>query len=217
MFNFNSLSQTLTSGLSPDGYLFTTSTGLTGLGLSFCFIQTNVSRSFGTCSTFWKYWLGAGCIYLFERVVREIRGRRSTHISKVVQHPSKVVEVQIKKPSIKVKSGQYVFLCCPEIAPFEWHPFTLTSAPEEPFVSVHIRVAGDWTTNFSKRLGCEWDPKTSSEKIPIFGDEAKKILPKIRIDGPYGTPSEDVFDFEISLCVGAGIGVTPYASILKSI
>ena len=40
---------------------------------------------------------------------------------------------------------QYVFLQCSELSLFEWHPFTLTSAPEENYLSVHIRKAGDWT------------------------------------------------------------------------
>ena len=37
------------------------------------------------------------------------------------------------------------------------------------------------------------------------------------MDGPFGTASEDVFSHEVGLLVGAGIGVTPFASILKSI
>ena len=40
-------------------------------------------------------------------------------------------------------------------------------------------------------------------------------LPAVRIDGPYGAPAEDVFDSEAAVLVGAGIGVTPFASILK--
>ncbi len=37
------------------------------------------------------------------------------------------------------------------------------------------------------------------------------------MDGPFGTASEDVFSHEVGLLVGAGIGVTPFASILKSV
>ena len=33
----------------------------------------------------------------------------------------------------------------PALSRFEWHPFSLTSAPEEDFLSFHIRAAGDWT------------------------------------------------------------------------
>lgn len=40
---------------------------------------------------------------------------------------------------------------------------------------------------------------------------------RIEVDGPFGTVSEDVFQYEVAVLVGAGIGVTPFASILKSI
>jgi len=42
-------------------------------------------------------------------------------------------------------------------------------------------------------------------------------MPRIRIDGPYGAPAEDVFDNEIAVLIGTGIGVTPWAAILKNI
>jgi NADPH oxidase 2 len=37
------------------------------------------------------------------------------------------------------------------------------------------------------------------------------------IDGPFGSASEDFQQYEVAILVGAGIGVTPFASILKSI
>lgn len=42
-------------------------------------------------------------------------------------------------------------------------------------------------------------------------------MPTLRVDGPYGAPAEDVFDNEIAVLIGTGIGVTPWASILKNI
>jgi NADPH oxidase len=37
----------------------------------------------------------------------------------------------------------------------------------------------------------------------------------MRLDGPYGAASEDIFDYRHVLLVAAGIGVTPFASILQ--
>jgi hypothetical protein len=51
-----------------------------------------------------------------------------------------------KPANFKYKSGMYLFLKCPQISSFEWHPFSITSAPGDPFLSVHIRASGDWTT-----------------------------------------------------------------------
>ena len=48
-----------------------------------------------------------------------------------------------------------------------------------------------------------------------YGPDNKKAL--LRIDGPYGAASEDVFDYKVTVLCGAGIGVTPFASILKTV
>ena len=56
-----------------------------------------------------------------------------------------MLELQLVKDGFRMEVGQYVFLNCPIISKLEWHPFTMTSAPEEEFFSVHIRSMGDWT------------------------------------------------------------------------
>lgn len=58
------------------------------------------------------------------------------------------------------------------------------------------------------------DRKSSN---PNVDPSLRKHLPRVFIDGPFGSASEDVFKYEIAVLVGAGIGVTPFASILKSI
>lgn len=63
----------------------------------------------------------------------------------VVMHPARVLELQMQKKGFCMEVGQYIFVNCPAISALEWHPFTLTSAPEEDFFSIHIRAAGDWT------------------------------------------------------------------------
>ena len=40
---------------------------------------------------------------------------------------------------------------------------------------------------------------------------------KCFLDGPYGTGTREVFDTEHAILVGAGIGITPMASILQSV
>jgi hypothetical protein len=85
---------------------------------------------------------------------------------------------------------------------------------------VHIRMVGDFTKAFGKALGCDLDKKGGGEKGGKDGSNEvalRQILPRVYIDGPFGSASEDVFKFEIAVLVGAGIGVTPFASILKSI
>ncbi|CAD6504955.1 BgTH12-00454 [Blumeria graminis f. sp. triticale] len=195
---------------------------------AFCMIQpdfapycTNIGAS--AIGVFWQYWTYGGYIYLAERIAREMRGKDRTVISKVVHHPSNVCEIQIKKENTKTRAGQYIFFCCPAVSVWQYHPFTLTSAPEEDYISIHIRMVGDFTRSVGRVLGCELEPpkgekKNASQVVSDGVDPAiKRVLPRVYIDGPFGSASEDVFKYEIAVLVGAGIGVTPFASILKSI
>jgi len=185
----------------------------------FCMIKPDTPPfcSFMQIGVFWKYWLLGGAIYTYERVLREVRARHRTYISKVIQHPSKVVEIQIKKEKTLTRAGQYIFLNCPEISFWQWHPFTLTSAPEEDYISVHIRVVGDFTQAIAEALGCDLSSKAEVPEEKVKEQALKNVLPRIMIDGPFGSASEDFYKFEVVVLVGAGIGVTPFASILKSI
>lgn len=60
----------------------------------------------------------------------------------IVIHSCRVMELRMIKPEnlFDYKPGQYLFINCPSIAKLEWHPFTISSAPEEDYFSVHIRV-----------------------------------------------------------------------------
>lgn len=153
----------------------------------------------------WKWIVVPMVIYFIERCIRFYRSFQTCEVKKVVKHPSKVIEIQMRKPGFHADAGQYIFLHCPAISRLEWHPFTLTSCPEEDFFSVHIRVVGDWTEALSKSCG------ENTESVDV------SKIPRLACDGPFGTASTDVFRHETVICVGAGIGVTPFASILKSI
>ena len=40
---------------------------------------------------------------------------------------------------------------------------------------------------------------------------------EIFVDGPFGSPSSNIYRAEHAVLIGTGIGVTPFASILQSI
>ena len=89
------------------------------------------------------------------------------------------------------------------------------SAPEEDYISVHIRVVGDFTSALAKAVGCDFDSKGGKEAGEAGGKvigNVSRVLPRVMVDGPFGSASEDFFKYETVLLVGAGIGVTPFAS-----
>jgi NADPH oxidase len=52
---------------------------------------------------------------------------------------------------------------------------------------------------------------------PENKDSNISYLPIARIDGPYGAPTQEVFQYKTSVVVGAGIGATPSISVLRHI
>jgi len=142
-------------------------------------------------------------------------------------------------------AGSYALVNIPEIAKYEWHPFTISSAPSDELLRFHIRNAGDWTgqlwkyvremesksTLKFKRPGLErvetLNPsrlasligKGDSPEESMFPISKKINLPfsHIRIHGPNGAPTQDYLRYERVVLVGAGIGVTPFASILREV
>ncbi|XP_052870850.1 NADPH oxidase 5-like, partial [Anopheles cruzii] len=108
---------------------------------------------------FWKWFIVPGMIYLVERTIRLVWMRTEhgkTYISSGLLLPSKVTHLVIKRPMhFCFRPGDYVFVNIPAIAQYEWHPFTLSSAPEqEDYIWLHIRGVGEWTNrlhNFFER------------------------------------------------------------------
>ena len=59
------------------------------------------------------------------------------------------------------------------------------------------------------------DSKSTQKEI---GKKAQLEKPlEIFIDGPFGSPSSNIFRAEHAVLIGTGIGITPFASILQSI
>jgi NADPH oxidase len=216
------------------------------------------------------------------------------------------------------QAGMYMQVCCDQVNPEEWHPFTISSAPHESEITFHINANDnlDWCSALRRKLveeptlsisngqvtpkpGCRVNYEHYSHEEAVKGSHGVKILsskpkklardgrPKettlysrpssldiigadgsfaslhreaadveekgvssdkkgenaselkaqlsldsdaleksiplpldvvrFRLDGPHGTPSELVWNHRIVVLVGAGIGVTPFASILKTV
>ncbi|MCJ1362329.1 hypothetical protein MMC16_001432 [Acarospora aff. strigata] len=132
------------------------------------------------------------------------------------------MEVQFRKPSMRYKAGQWLFINVPSVSRHQWHPFTITSCPFDPYVSIHVRQVGDFTRALGDALGAGPIQSKEFEGLDPMGMyeiavQNGQTMPRLRVDGPYGAPAEDVFDNEIAVLIGTGIGVTPWASILKNI
>jgi predicted ferric reductase len=102
-----------------------------------------------------------------------------------------VIEVQFPKTSsFSFNPGQYIYLSVPEISWLEWHPFSISSSPNQGVVTLHIRKIGNWTSELYKLA-------QTKSNIKIF------------IEGPYGSLSVDIMGdrkYKNVLLISGGIG-----------
>ncbi|KAF5207598.1 Respiratory burst oxidase-like protein [Thalictrum thalictroides] len=172
--------------------------------------------------TTWMYISVPLLLYIGERTLRTCRSNYySVKILKVAELPGNVLSLIMSKPSgFKYKSGQYIFLQCPTISPFEWHPFSITSAPGDDYLTVHIRTVGDWTQEL-KRVFTDAGASSNVIGRAMFGQRVQRTeskgLQRLLVDGPYGAPAQEYRNYDVLLLVGLGIGATPFISILKDL
>ena len=74
---------------------------------AFCMINTDYATKCDNIQSgvLWKYWMYGALAYGLERLAREYRGRQPTMISKVIEHPSNVVEIQDQAAQDQVAGG----------------------------------------------------------------------------------------------------------------
>lgn len=115
-----------------------------------------------------------------------------------------VIKISFPKGQFNYRAGQYIFICIPELTRFQWHPFSLSSSPNQDIVSIHIRVLGDWTSQLLDLVKPE-------------GPAGKSI--KILMEGPYGEPAIDIDGpkYKNFLLISGGIGITPMQSICNDL
>jgi NADPH oxidase 5 len=149
---------------------------------------------------YWKWFLVGGTGYLLDRFVRFWRMRTPSRIVSARRLPSRVTELAIARPpGWDYRPGDFVWVLIPAVSRLEWHPFTISSAPERPDTfTLHVRTLGDWTDQLQRSADTLTDAR-------VF------------FDGPHGAPANDIFASRVAVLVAAGIGVTPFASILQSL
>ncbi|KAH9636070.1 hypothetical protein HF086_016944, partial [Spodoptera exigua] len=110
--------------------------------------------------------------------VRSERGK--TYISSGILLPSRVTHLVVKRPPLfHFHAGDYVFVNIPAIATYEWHPFTISSAPEqEEYIWLHIRGVGEWTNRLYSYFERE-QARLHGEELPAIENGHQKLARSI--------------------------------------
>lgn len=113
-----------------------------------------------------------------------------------------IVKISFKKPAnFSYNGGQFVQIAIHDLGMLAFHPISISSAPHEDRVTLHVRGLGNW----SKRLV---DLAKQKDEVSVL------------LEGPYGSLSVDIDDasrYKMVLLVSGGIGVTHCSSVAKSV
>lgn len=129
----------------------------------------------------------------FIRIVWLRNGHGKTYISSGILLPSKVTHLVIKRPPhFYFRPGDYVFVSIPAIAKYEWHPFTLSSAPEqEDYMWLHIRGVGEWTNRLYSYFEKEQARLHNGEVMPAVSNSSERKTESIPVKILSNTPQKD--------------------------
>jgi len=133
-------------------------------------------------------------LVLFERMSRLLRIFKG-QVAEV--QPANNDVMQLSFPQTKTsrwwsyKVGQYVLIRMPTISTWEWHPFTISGCRDGKF-HLHIKKSGEWTKELSRLKG----PQV------------------VNVDGPFGAPAQQFYQYDHCIVIATGIGVTPCSAIL---
>ncbi|KAM6409443.1 NADPH oxidase 5-like [Rhynochetos jubatus] len=137
---------------------------------------------------FWKWFAVPGCLFTLEKVVGLARRRAGgLRIVEVNLLPSKVTHLVIQRPQFfHYKPGDYIYLNIPAIATYEWHPFTISSAPEQQeTLWLHIRSLGQWTNKLYEYFQHPGSPRPEPKPLSRSLREKRcRRWAQVGADGP---------------------------------
>jgi len=197
------------------------------------FILILVHGKGGLNPNFWKYFLLPGILYIIERILRVVRSKNEVRLMSVLYMEPKLLSLEFDKKSAfpsGFKEGQYLFINCPVIKKYEWHPFTISSPPQRDTFTLHIQTQGpkSWTLSVKNYLLTYLTGKKGGKIFRLKSRGPDGVMRPGRvlgpsgenlflIDGPHSAPTQHMTEYTHCMVCGAGIGLTPVAACVESV
>lgn len=122
-------------------------------------ICLDLRPSFVAQSSICSYVLSIGLsFYLFDLLLRKWRRSKCTVqlLNVLLDQEGNLIELVLSNNHKRFSHwmpGQFVYLNCPQIATYEWHPFTISSMDNgKGEFTLHIKTGGDWTRKLRQQL-----------------------------------------------------------------
>ena len=159
-------------------------------------------------------------LYVLDRFMRWYRSKQEWTTEKFEATGAGVVHLTVR-PAAKAthhmafEAGQFCFIRVPAVSKFEWHPFSICSAPEVGGSRGTTSPVPSSVSFAIKSMGSN----TWSGRLLALA-ESGTVTPnqlEVRVDGAFGHLSYGAFAARHVVLVGGGIGATPLISILEQL
>jgi len=154
----------------------------------------------------WYFLLGGISFYLIDASIRFVG---------VVSPPARLLNIGVSEADSgftlltfdrrHAEPGQFAWIRVPMISDWEWHPFSISSAPSDGQIKMCIKNMGPGT--WTERLfTLARDAEGSEDPWPV------------QLDGPYGPPLQPLLaDHKGVLLLAGGIGITQPHSVFREL
>lgn len=95
----------------------------------------------------WYFMMAGLSLYVVDRVIRFWNGNKYQSEPVSMRVTGDVTELVFEKSALSFdyQCGQYAFINIPALSGLQWHPFTISSAPSDRYVTFHIKSMGEGT------------------------------------------------------------------------
>lgn len=178
---------------------------------------------------YWKWFILPGAIYMAERIYREYSAYQTVSIVSITNMKNNVISIEFSKAAFPngYLEGQYCYIQCPSISRGQWHPFTISSAPGDPTVTLHIKILGknSWTRQLADYFAFMGPKNASYFELADVGAGGVQIGKTtgpsgermLVVYGPHSAPTQHCPEYPVDIIAGSGIGVTPVSATMQQI
>lgn len=119
-----------------------------------------------------------------------------------------ITRLTIHDPPVRWKAGQHVFLSCHSLLPFQSHPFTIASIPQDGRMEFLVRTKRGGTKRFFEYA----DGRPALPVVEVAASPSKTVI----VEGPYGR-IRPLRQFDSVVFFGGGIGATFTVPLMRDL
>lgn len=159
-------------------------------------IDSDITTNFPLKYSLYSIMLFGFSAYTYRTLLGKFLVKKLNYIVKEVKEVDEAVIEITMIPTIKkmnFAAGQFMFFSFKTLP--EWHPFSISSSPQQNELKITAKALGDYT-----------------EKL-------KEIKPNtpVKIEGPYGRFTHTNAKYQEQIWVAGGIGITPFLSMIRQL